>query len=125
MARPLTARRVEAGLQECMFRPAGPSARGREPVVLHMDELEAVRLADLNGMYHEEAARRMGVSRQTFGRILESARHGIADAIINRRCLRIVDGGSVKLAGHQAARGPADRSGMSRKMQGGRHGAHR
>jgi len=56
--------------------------------------MEAIRLADLEGLYQETAARRMGVSRQTFGRIVESARHKVADAIINRKCLRVAGDGS-------------------------------
>ncbi len=76
-----------------MFRPAG-ARRGRtESVMLRRDEAEAVRLADLQGLYQADAAGRMGVSRQTFGRIVESARRKIADAIINRKCLRIEGAG--------------------------------
>ncbi len=56
-------------------------------VVLRCDEVEAIRLADLQGLYQEDAARRMRVSRQTFGRIVGSARRKIADAIINGKCL--------------------------------------
>jgi predicted DNA-binding protein (UPF0251 family) len=58
-------------------------------VTLRCDEAESVRLADLQGLYQADAANRMGVSRQTFGRIVESARRKIADAIINGKCLRI------------------------------------
>jgi predicted Fe-Mo cluster-binding NifX family protein len=63
-------------------------------VTLGFDQAEAIRLADLQGLYQEAASLRMGISRQTFGRILESARHVIADAIINGKCLRI-GGGNV------------------------------
>jgi predicted Fe-Mo cluster-binding NifX family protein len=63
-------------------------------VTLHFDQAEAIRLADLEGLYQEAAALRMGVSRQTFGRIVESARRVVADAIINGKCLHI-DGGEV------------------------------
>ena len=63
-----------------------------ENVVLTIDEMEAVRLADLEDLYQEDAAQRMNVSRQTFGRIVSSARRKIADALINGKALR-VDGG--------------------------------
>ena len=76
-------------LHECVFRPAGKAGSPRLSVTLRRDEAEAVRLADLQGLYQADAADRMGVSRQTFGRIVESARRKIADAIINRKCLRI------------------------------------
>jgi len=56
---------------------------------LNLDELEAVRLADLQGSYHEEAAKEMKVSRATFGRIVNNARHKIAEALIQGKALRI------------------------------------
>ena len=52
-----------------------------EEVVLMPDELEAIRLCDMEGLYHEEAAERMGVSRQTLGRILSTARQKVATAL--------------------------------------------
>ena len=52
-------------------------------VVLTLDELEALRLADLEGLYQEAAARQMGVSRQTFGRIVTEARKKSAQALVN------------------------------------------
>ncbi len=76
------------------FKPAGVPARSLEAVVLSLDEAEALRLADLQGLYQEAAALRMAVSRQTFGRIVEAARRKVADAIINGKLLRI-DGGEV------------------------------
>jgi len=54
-----------------------------------MDELEAIRLADYEGMYHEDAAERMNISRSTFGRILKYARRKVADAIVNGKALKI------------------------------------
>ena len=94
MPRPFNERRVRPGLAPFAFKPAGIPARDLEQVTLRFDEAEAIRLADFQGLYHEAAASRMGVSRQTFGRIIQSARHAIADAIINGKCLR-VDGGKV------------------------------
>lgn len=65
-----------------------------------VDEFEAVRLADLEGLYQENAAQRMGVSRQTFGRIVESAHLKIADALANAKALEI-KGGQVEMAGQR------------------------
>ncbi len=76
------------------FKPAGVPGRALEEVVLSLDEAESIRLADLEGLYQEAAALRMAVSRQTFGRIVESARRKVADAIINGKLLRI-EGGEV------------------------------
>lgn len=60
-------------------------------IVLLADEVEAIRLADLEQLYQEDAAQKMKVSRQTFGRIVESARAKIADALINGKALRLED----------------------------------
>ncbi len=61
---------------------------------LSLDEVEALRLADLESIYQEEAAGAMGVSRSTYGRILEAARHKIALALWEARPL-LVEGGDV------------------------------
>jgi hypothetical protein len=59
---------------------------------LRLDELEALRLADLEGLYQEAAAERMGVSRPTFARILARARSTVARALIEERLLVVEDG---------------------------------
>jgi len=64
-----------------------------------------VRLADLDGLYQKQAASRMSVSRQTFGRIVEAAHRKIADVIVNGKALRI-EGGPVSLAGAEPVRCP-------------------
>jgi predicted DNA-binding protein (UPF0251 family) len=61
-------------------------------VILTLDELEAIRLADLEGMYQRQAAVRMNVSRQTFGNIVIAARRKIADALLNAKALKIEGG---------------------------------
>jgi predicted DNA-binding protein (UPF0251 family) len=66
-----------------------------EEVNLTLDELEAVRLADLEGLYQEDAAKKMGISRQTFGNIINSAHKKIADVLLNAKALKI-EGGVVK-----------------------------
>lgn len=58
-------------------------------IKLTLDELEAMRLADLEACSQEEAAETMGVSRQTFGRIIEIGRKKIADALINGKSVKI------------------------------------
>jgi predicted DNA-binding protein (UPF0251 family) len=65
-----------------VFKPAGVPKKDLEEVVLHADEFEALRLADLEGQYHVQAAEKMGISRQTFGRILSSARQKTAEALV-------------------------------------------
>jgi len=63
--------------------------------VLTLDELEAIRLADMEGLGQQEAAGRMNVSRPTFGRIVEQARGKVASALVNARAIGI-EGGVVR-----------------------------
>jgi predicted DNA-binding protein (UPF0251 family) len=65
-----------------------------EEVVLTLDEFEALRLADMEGMYQEQAAGKMNVSRPTFSRIVEQARRKVATALIQGKALRL-EGGAV------------------------------
>ena len=97
MPRPRKCRRIwfEPGVTR--FKPAGIPAADLEEVVLTREELESVRLADHEKMNQEGAARKMNVSQPTFSRILDSARKKIADALINRKTLR-VEGGHYKIA---------------------------
>jgi predicted DNA-binding protein (UPF0251 family) len=74
------------------FKPVGRPARELEVETLRVDELEALRLADLEGLYQEAAAERMGVSRPTFARILTRARSIVARALIEERLLLVGDG---------------------------------
>jgi len=94
MARPQNCRRIAFLPDVTVFKPAGIPGRTLPEIVLTLDELEAMRLADLEGLYQEEAASRMEVSRQTFGNIISSAHAKLADCIVNGKMLRI-EGGSV------------------------------
>lgn len=97
MPRPPCCRRV-AGLPPCsMFKPAGVLASSLEQITLGLDEMEAIRLADLLGLYQEDAARQMNVSRQTFGRIIKAAHKKVAEALTQGKVLCIA-GGSVEMA---------------------------
>jgi hypothetical protein len=64
-------------------------------VHLKADEFESVRLSDLEGLYQEEAARRMRVSRQTFGNIISAAHKKIADAIVHGKAIRVEGGDGI------------------------------
>lgn len=96
MSRPVTERRLGAPILPRSMKPAGIPVRELEELRLGFDEAEALRLADLEGLYQEAAARSMGVSRQTFGRIVEMARRKVADAVLNGKALRI-DGGEITI----------------------------
>ena len=64
-------------------------------VRLGADELEALRLADLEGLYHQTAAERMGISRVTFGRVVARARATVAEALVGGKLLLIGGGPTV------------------------------
>lgn len=96
MPRPTKCRNISYTPDFYFFKPAGIPRRFLDEVSLTIDECEAIRLADLEGLYQEQAAEKMGVSRQTFGNIIESARKKIADSIINGKSLKIT-GGSIDM----------------------------
>jgi predicted DNA-binding protein (UPF0251 family) len=80
------------------FNPAGLSDSEQKTVILTIEELEAIRLVDLEGMYQQEAALEMGVSRKTLWNDLKSGRKKVAEALINGWAIRI-EGGSYVLRG--------------------------
>jgi len=92
MARPEKLRKVGWGAKGKGFKPIGRPVDDLEIESLRMDELEALRLADFEGLYQETAAQRMGVSRPTFARILARARKAVATALIEEKLLIISDG---------------------------------
>jgi predicted DNA-binding protein (UPF0251 family) len=79
-----------------VFHPAGIPARELVEIVLTLDEFEAIRLADLEGLYQEQAAERMSVSRPTFGRILAAAHRKVAEALAHGKTLKI-EGGTIRM----------------------------
>jgi predicted DNA-binding protein (UPF0251 family) len=60
-----------------------------EEIFVTMDELETIRLADYDGLYHEDAAVKMKISRQTFGRILRKAHKKVAECLLKGKALKI------------------------------------
>lgn len=103
MARPPHPRRVVAPPPVGYFKPAGVPLRELDEVALSVDEFEALRLADLEGLYQDEAAGRMGISRPTFARIVEASRRKVAEALVHGKALRI-GGGPVAFAGERRFR---------------------
>ena len=82
-------RNIEADHSGLCFKPCGVRRKELEGVYLLEDEMEAIRLADYEGLYQQECADRMGISRPTFSRLIESARKKIADALLNTKALNI------------------------------------
>lgn len=86
MARPRNCRRVEYEPKVTYFKPAGIKKSSLPESVVTRDGLETIRLADLEGLYHDEAAKCMNVSRATFGRIVESAWGKVTAALVLGAC---------------------------------------
>jgi predicted DNA-binding protein (UPF0251 family) len=78
-----------------VFKPAGVPARSLQWLRLALDEYEALLLADYEGLSQEEVAARLGVSRPTVSRILESARRTVTQALVEGQALAI-EGGPVQ-----------------------------
>jgi len=90
MARPCKKRTVCLDLKTAYFKPQGVSGKAlAEEIILEVDEMEAVRLADFEGQYQEVAAIQMGISRQTFGNIINRAHRKIAESLISGKAIRI------------------------------------
>ncbi len=118
MPRPRRCRRVYAEPPARRFGPYDRPAVGE--LVLPVEGLEALRLAEVEGLDQEEAAALMGVSRQTFGRVLAAARSAVAQALNNGLEL-VVAGGDYELMppDHGHGRGPGHGMGRGRGRRGG------
>ena len=95
MGRQPLCRRVGFIPQVKSFTPQGISASGE--VKLSIEELEAIRLKDVEELELEECAQEMNVSRTTFSRILDAARKGIADALLNGKEI-VIEGGNFEVS---------------------------
>jgi uncharacterized protein len=87
--RPAMPRRICCRSDTRGFKPIGRPACAVGTVTLGLDGLEAIRLADLEGLYQDAAAEQMGVSRQTFARILTSARSAVAECLVQGKALLV------------------------------------
>lgn len=99
MPRPRHCRYVSSAPSVTYFKPRGIPMRELEEATLSVEELEALRLADMEGLTAIEAAGRMRVSRFIFGRTLSSARRTVATALCRGLALRI-EGGDYALSQH-------------------------
>lgn len=94
MVRPKKCRHITEYPRAVYFKPQGIPMYELTEAYLSLEGIEAIRLADYQGLNHEQAARLMNISRHTFGRILASAHRVMAETIIEGRALRI-EGGNV------------------------------
>ena len=100
MPRPPIERAVGGVPRVTLFKPAGVPGRELEQLPLAVDELEAIRLVDLEGLSHEQAAAAMGVSRQTVGRVLERGRAKVAEALVDGKAI-LIGGGQYRVEPRQ------------------------
>lgn len=89
MPRPERCRRICCHPDSTFFKPRGISSSELNIVELRLDEYEAVRLADYEGLTQSTAAKSMNISQPTFNRIVGNARKKIAEAIVKGKALRI------------------------------------
>ena len=89
MPRTKCLRHIETQPHVTYYKPAGIPLRELTEIILDIDEFEAIRLSDLEGLYQNDAAEKMKISRQTFGRIITSAHQKIAEALIHGKAIKI------------------------------------
>ena len=96
MPRPPKSRKVAFVPHLTYFKPAGVPLKHLKEECLGFEELEAIRLKDLEGLEQEACAKRMGISRPTFHRIISSARAKVARSLVEGKAIRI-EGGNFQL----------------------------
>ncbi|MBN2233096.1 MAG: DUF134 domain-containing protein [Deltaproteobacteria bacterium] len=122
MPRPPIPRTIQEPPRCRRFQPVPSPPGGGVPLALSLEGCEALRLSDLLGLDQETAAREMGVSRPTYGRILTAARGVVAEALVTGRELEISGGNYVVgPRGRRHRGGPGGCGGGGR----GRHGSER
>jgi predicted DNA-binding protein (UPF0251 family) len=95
LTRPSKLKLVEEAPRSDYYKPRGISMSELEEINITLEELEALRLVDLEGLYQADAAKRMGISRQTIQRMITGARSKMVGAILGGKALRIEGGNYV------------------------------
>jgi uncharacterized protein len=98
MVKPKKCRLVSSLPGVTYFKPAGIPLKFLSEVCISVEEIEALRLKDVEGLEQAEGAARMEISRPTFQRVLSSARKKVAEALVSGKAMRI-EGGSFSIAG--------------------------
>lgn len=76
----------------CCQRFTAEGQPRQNPLILGIEELEAIRLKDMCGFDQFECATQMGLSRPTFQRLLQTARNKVASALVEGRTITIKGG---------------------------------
>lgn len=96
MTRPRKIRSIWHRPKVTYYKPQGIPLRYLEETILSLDEVEAIRLKEVEGLEQTTAAKKMKISQSTFQRILSSAHQKIAQALLGGKAIRF-EGGSVKM----------------------------
>lgn len=97
MSRPRKYRRVCGLPATNLFGPVeGCCTQSANHIVMSVEEFEAIRLIDLQGLMQEECATQMKVARTTVQRIYNEARRKIAQSLVEGQMLR-VEGGNFQV----------------------------
>jgi uncharacterized protein len=97
--RPKCPRRVEQTPDVTYFKPRGVPLSDLEVVSLTVEELEALRLVDIEGLRQEDAASRVGISRRAFWEDLKAARMKVALALSTGKAIEIKGGNYIRAEG--------------------------
>ena len=89
MPRPRKRRRLMHRPQSVIFNPIGSPLRPASNIVVLPEEFEALRLVDMEGLYQEDAAKQMGISRSALQRTVAEARYKVAKALLKQVGLQI------------------------------------
>ncbi len=92
MPRPVRKRIVGFQPEVTYFKPAGIPLTSLEETKLTIEEFEALRLKDKEGLDQETAAEKMGISQPTFHRLIAGARKKLTEAIVDGKAIRIEGG---------------------------------
>ncbi len=80
-------RNIGGDYSSVCFKPCGIQGKNLEKILLDADEMEALRLSDYEELYQQECADKMGISRTTFSRLIQTAHKKIASALLNGKAI--------------------------------------
>lgn len=95
MARPKNERRIRFTPTISYYKPMGLLDYVAEEIIMKEEEIEALKLIEVDNLPQSRAANRMRISQPTFSRILNSSRKKLGDAIVNGKTIKIEGGNSI------------------------------
>lgn len=89
MPRPKLLRKIQFSPNVTYFKPRGVPLRTLEVVHLTLEEVEALRLKNIQNLKQDECAKIMKTSQSTFQRILDSVYKKVSKALIEGKAIEI------------------------------------